>query len=82
MVDVDCARNAWDGVQLANVVLQVGHLMDEVAVALEVHLRQQQGLGSCLQYDPTAYGTASAIAVQQNATGNESGTAVRLPLLV
>ena len=49
VVDVDCARDAGDGVQLAHVVLQVGHLMDEVAVALEVHLRQQSGLYSCLQ---------------------------------
>ena len=50
MVNVDCACNARYGVQLAHIVFEVGHLMDEVAVALEVHLRQQPGLGSSARY--------------------------------
>ena len=39
VVDVDSACNGWHAVQLPDIVLQVGHLMDEVAVTLEVHLQ-------------------------------------------
>ena len=45
MVDVDTPCNAWDAVQLPHVVLQIRHLMDEVAVALEVGLHVRQCLG-------------------------------------
>ena len=67
VVDVDCTRNARDGVQLANIVLQVLHLMDAIAVALEIHLRQQPGLCSCLQSGLTVYREISALAAQHNA---------------
>lgn len=42
VVDVYGALDAWDAVELPHIVLQVGHLMNEVAIALEVHLRCQQ----------------------------------------
>lgn len=39
VVDVHTPCNAWDTVQLPHIVLQIWHLMDEVAVALKVGLQ-------------------------------------------
>jgi len=51
VVDVYGALDAWDAVELPHIVLQVGHLMNEVAVALEVHLRCQQDLRGALHVE-------------------------------
>ena len=71
VVNVDCTRNARDGVQLANIVLQVGHLMDEVAVAFEVHLHQQPELYSCQQCKRATYRYNPSLAALQNAASED-----------
>jgi hypothetical protein len=38
---VDSALYARDAIELPYIILDVGHLVDEVAVALEVHLQQR-----------------------------------------
>ena len=80
VVDVDCTRNARDGVQLADIVLQVVHLMDEVAVALEIHLSQQPGLGSCLQSSLTVY--RKFLPLQLSRMQQNGRSAARLLMLV